>query len=81
MEPDHWYELRLEGSVGTSRGRADGIRDGIAIANSGHLCAIASGQARRFTTEREAKEYLLETTLPALYGFEVVLCSYQAAAQ
>jgi hypothetical protein len=35
MEADHWYELRVDGSDGTSRGRAEGTREGIAIAESG----------------------------------------------
>jgi hypothetical protein len=44
------------------------------------LCSIASGEARKFETEQEASEYLLKTTLPGHYRFEVVLCSYRAAA-
>jgi len=80
VEATHWYELRLEGSDGTSRGRADGTREGIAIAESGRLCSIASGQTRKFGTEKEASEYLLKTTLPGHYRFEVVLCGCRAAA-
>ena len=80
MEPTHWYELRLDGSAGTSKGHAEGATEGIAIAGSGRLCAIASGQARKFETEREASEYLLKTTLPGHYHFEIVLCGYRAAA-
>jgi hypothetical protein len=80
MEADRWYELRVDGSDGTSRGRAEGTTEGIAIADSGRLCSIASGQARRFRTEQEASEYLLKTTLPGLYHFEVVLCGRRAAA-
>jgi len=80
MEADHWYELRVDGSDGTSRGRAEGTREGIAIAESGRLCSIASGQARRFATEREATDYLVTTTLPGHYNFEVVQCGYRAAA-
>ena len=80
MESDHWYELRLDGSDGTSRGRAEGTTEGIAIAESGRLCSIASGQARRFGTEQEALEYLLQSTLPGHYQFEVVECGRRAAA-
>ena len=80
MEPMRWYELRLEGSAGTSRGHAEGAKEGIAIAGSGRLCSIASGEACKFETEQEASEYLLKTTLPGHYRFEVVLCEYRAAA-
>ena len=80
MEPGLWYELRLEGSVGTSKGRAEGVAEGIAISESGRLCSISSGEARRFETEEAASEYLLKTTFPGSYRFEVVLCGYRAAA-
>ncbi|HZM43631.1 MAG TPA: hypothetical protein VFC14_02290 [Burkholderiales bacterium] len=80
MDPAVWYELRLEGSAGTSRGHAEGATEAIAIAESGRLCSIASGEARKFATEQEASEYLLKTTLPGHYRFEVVLCGYRAAA-
>ena len=80
MRPDRWYELRLDGSDGTSRGRVDGTTEGIAIAESGRLCPIASGHARKFGTEQEARDYLLKTTLPGHYQFEVVLCDCRAAA-
>jgi hypothetical protein len=76
---ERWYELRLDGSDGTSRGRADGATEGIAIAESGRLCSLASGQARKFGTEQEASDYLLKTTLPGHYQFEVVACRRAAA--
>ena len=79
-KPSYWYELRLEGSVGTCRGRAEGRTEGIAIAENGRLCSIASGEARKFETEQAASDFLLRTTLPGLYNFEVVACSFRTAA-
>lgn len=80
MSPDVWYELRVEGSAGTRDGIAKGAAEGIAIAQSGRLCTIASGQARRFDSEHEAAHYLLNMTIPGNYRFEVVHCKSAAAA-
>ena len=80
MEPDHWYELRVEGSAGTARGQAEGTKEGIAIAENGRLCSIASGEPRKFETEEQASGYLLKTALPGNYRFEVVLCGLRAVA-
>lgn len=80
MSPDIWYELRVEGSAGTRDGIAQNATEGIAIAQSGRLCSIASGQARHFGSEQEAVSYLLNMTIPGNYRFEVVHCRSAAAA-
>jgi hypothetical protein len=71
-----WYELRVEGSAGTTEGIARGAVEGIAIGESGRLCSVASGHSKRFSSKQEAVEYLLQTTIPGNYRFEVVLCSH-----
>lgn len=70
-----WYELRVTGSAGTS-GAASGFREGIALAENGRLCAVQSGQAKRFPSEQEAMDFLAQTTVPRIYNFEAVLCRY-----
>lgn len=75
-----WYELRVAGSVGTIAGIARGATEGIAIADSGRLCSVASGQTKRFGSEQEAMAYLLNMTIPGNYRFEVVKCRAAAAA-
>jgi hypothetical protein len=74
MSPDIWYELRVAGSAGTRDGIAKGTAEGIAISESGRLCSIASGQAKRFASEQDAMSYLLNMTIPGNYRFEVVNC-------
>jgi hypothetical protein len=74
MSPDIWYELRVEGSAGTRDGIVRVATEGIAIAQSGRLCSIASGQTKRFNSEQEATHYLLYMTIPGNYRFEVVKC-------
>lgn len=81
MSPDIWYELRVEGSAGTRDGIAQGATEGIAIAQSGRLCSIASGQTKRFGSEEEAMLYLLNMTIPGNYRFEVVKCLAADTAQ
>lgn len=80
MSPDIWYELRVEGSAGTIAGITKGASEGIAIADSGRLCSVASGQAKRFGSEQEAIAYLLNMTIPGNYRFEIVKCRAAAAA-
>jgi hypothetical protein len=80
MGRDRCYELRVEGSAGTSAGNARGATDGIAIAQNGRLCSLASGEARQFESREEASQYLLVTSLPGNYRFEVVLCRRRRAA-
>ena len=70
-----WYELRVMGSAGTS-GAERGVREGIVLAENGRLCAVQSGQAKRFNSEQEAMDFLALTTVPRMYTFEAVLCSY-----
>lgn len=69
-----WYELRVAGSAGTRAGAGSGIREGIAIADNGRLCAVSSGHARRFSSQQEAIEFLGKTTVPGIYAFEPVQC-------
>lgn len=69
-----WYELRVEGSAGTCTGINKGTAEGIAIANNGRLCSIASGEAKRFASEHEAMQHLSNMTIPGNYRFEIVAC-------
>lgn len=71
-----WYELRVVGSAGTRAGTASGAREGIAISENGRLCAVQSGQVKRFSSEQDAMDYLAQTTIPGIYRFEAVLCQY-----
>jgi hypothetical protein len=71
-----WYELRVVGSAGTRAGTASGIKEGIALAENGRLCPVPSGQAKRFTSEQDAMDFLAQTTVPGIYHFEAVLCNY-----
>ncbi|HET6492899.1 MAG TPA: hypothetical protein VFG44_07995 [Burkholderiales bacterium] len=71
-----WYELRVVGSAGTRAGTESGIKEGIALAENGRLCPVPSGQAKRFTSEKEAMDFLAQTTIPGIYRFEAVLCKY-----
>jgi hypothetical protein len=68
-----WYELRVIGSAETS-GISSQVQEGIAVAESGRLCAISSGHANKFATEEEAAAFLARTSLPNIYQLEAVLC-------
>ena len=74
MSEDHWFELRMEGSAGTSTAGVKGAAEGVAIAENGRLCSISSGRARRFKTEQEAMDYLNLAKVTGDYHFEAVLC-------
>lgn len=74
MGSTHWFELRVAGSAGTRAGAATGIKEGIAVSEEGRLCSVASGQARRFKSERQANEYLGKLKVSGDYHFEAVLC-------
>ena len=74
MSLGQWYELRVAGSAGTSAGAGSGIAEGIAMAENGRLCAVSSGDARKFESKQEAIEFLQRTTVPGIYDFEPVLC-------
>lgn len=78
MASIHWFELRVAGSVGTRAGAATGIKEGIAVSEEGRLCSVASGQARRFQSERQAVEYLGKLKVSGDYHFEAVLCNAEA---
>ena len=78
--PQAWYELRVSGSAGTASGTAAGANEGIAVGENGRLCALSSGGARRFGSEREALDYLGKIKVSGDYRFEAVRCSEQAAA-
>ena len=78
MNSDEWYELRVLGSAGTTAAIAAG--DGIAVGESGRLCALSSGGARRFESRQQALEYLGRIKVSGDYQFEVVRCEAQTAA-
>jgi len=80
MGGDRWYELRIEGSAGTSAGNSQRPTEGIAIAQNGRLCSLASGEARKFESEQQASEYLNGISLPGNYRFKIVLCRSRRAA-
>ena len=69
-----WYEIRVDGSIGTSAGVERGATDGIAMGDGGRLCSVASGQALRFKSEQEATDYLMQTTVRRNLPFIVVAC-------
>jgi hypothetical protein len=71
---DQWYELRVAGSAGTTSGEEAGIKEGIAVAEGGRLCALAAGRARKFETREQALEYLGKIKVSGDYRFEVVRC-------
>jgi hypothetical protein len=75
-----WYELRVTGSAGTRAGQASGAHEGIAVGENGRLCALSSGSARRFGSEREALDYLGKIKVSGDYQFEAVHCGVKAAA-
>jgi len=74
MSSTEWYELRVAGSAGTRGSGTTGIQEGIAIAETGRLCAVSSGHAKKFGSMQEAIEFLGSTTMPAVYDFEAVRC-------
>jgi len=75
-----WCELRVEGSAGTKAGISKGATEGIAIAESGRLCSISSGHARKFESKEEAIDYLGKIRVSGDYRFEAVMCAPAAAA-
>jgi len=75
-----WYELRVVGSAGTSACITGGGNEGIAVGESGRLCALSSGGARRFVSEQQAVDYLGNIKVSGDYQFEPVLCGARAAA-
>ena len=77
---DEWYELRVVGSAGTGAGIAAGASEGIAVGESGRLCALASGGARRFESTQQALDYLGKIKVSGDYQFEAVRCGTRAAA-
>lgn len=80
MTLGEWYELRVAGSAGTSAVISAGIHEGIAVGESGRLCALSSGGARRFESKQQALDYLRTIKVSGDYQFEAVLCGARAAA-
>ncbi len=80
MTLDKWYELRVVGSAGTSAAIAAVTDDGIAVGESGRLCALSSGGARRFESREQALDYLGKIKVSGDYQFEAVRCDGRAAA-
>ena len=72
MEAPGWFELRVDGSVGTAGGKTQGASAGLAIGADGRLCSISPGPPMRFKTEDEAMGYLMSNSLGSLYRFVVV---------
>ena len=80
MTLDKWYELRVVGSAGTGAGIAAGASEGIAVGESGRLCALSSGGARRFESKQQALDYLGKIKVSGDYQFEAVRCDVKIAA-
>jgi hypothetical protein len=80
MGLNHWYELRVTGSAGTAAGVTAGAREGIAVAENGRLCSLASGGARRFESTQQALDYLAKIKVSGDYEFEAVRCGVKVAA-
>lgn len=78
--PGQWYELRVEGSAGIQAGNAQALKAGIAIAENGRLCPLASGNAQKFESKQQAMDYLDRISVPGNYHLEIVLCGSRAAA-
>jgi hypothetical protein len=74
MTLGEWYELRVAGSAGTAEGTASGTLAGVAVGEGGRLCALTSGNARRFESPQQAIEYLGKIKVSGDYQFEAVLC-------
>lgn len=81
MTLGQWYELRVEGSAGTSAGIASGTREGISVGENGRLLSLASGRARKFESRQQALDYLGKLKVSGDYRFEIVLCSAAADAE
>lgn len=79
MVTDQWFELRVTGSVGTSAGISAGTGEGIAVADNGRLCSVASGCARRFDSAQQALDYLGKIRVTGDYQLEVVPIGAKAA--
>jgi hypothetical protein len=76
---EEWYELRVAGSAGTTLGIEAGMRDGKVVGDSGHLVGIGSGHVLRFATIKDARNYLLDSSIGYIYQFEVVRCTEHTA--
>jgi len=74
MQPSQWYELRVQGSIGTREGTVRGVREGVAISDDGHVCSTASPYVKHFASEQAAMDYLGRCTVPGKSQFEIVLC-------
>lgn len=79
MQSAQWYELRVQGSVGTREGAQRGTHEGIAIADDGYVCSLGSPHVKHFESEQAALEYLKRCTIPGKHQFEIVLCHENTA--
>lgn len=80
MTPGKWYELRVEGSAGTTSGLTADASEGIAVGENGRLCSLSSGCARKFDSPQQALDYLGKIKVSGDYRFEVVACGAKAVA-
>lgn len=80
MPSNAWYELRVQGSVGTREGEDRGASEGVAIGDDGHVCSIGSPYVKQFESAQAAMDYLKRCTIPGKSQFEVVLCHAAAAS-
>jgi hypothetical protein len=76
---EEWFELRVAGSAGTTLGIEAGMKDGKVVGDSGHLVGIGSSHVLRFASIKEARNYLLDSSIGYIYQFEVVRCTEHSA--
>lgn len=74
MQSTQWYELRVQGSIGTREGTARGATEGVVIGDDGHVCSVACGCAMQFESQQAAMDYLGRCRIPGRSQFEIVLC-------
>ena len=80
MTQQEWYEVRVAGSAGTTLALEAGVTaEGKAVGEFGRLVALGSEQARRFATMKEARDFLLNTSIAQVYPLEVVRCTETSA--
>lgn len=80
MQSTQWYELRVQGSIGTREGTARGATEGVVIGEDGHICSVACGCAMHFESQQAAMDYLGRCRIPSKDQFEIVPCQCRAVA-
>lgn len=80
MTQQEWFEVRVAGSAGTTLAAEAGVTtEGKAVGDFGRLVPLGSAQARRFATAKEARDFLLNTSIAQIYPLEVVRCTGTSA--